>query len=102
MLTVGATNRDDESTYFSNWGKCVNVLAPGQDIPSITPGNKTGVMSGTSFSSPLVAGVAALILSENPTFKPETLKKVIQSTCKSGVLKKVRPDTLNCLVQSVV
>ncbi|KAJ9084965.1 proteinase B [Entomophthora muscae] len=52
-VTVGATTINDERAWFSNWGKCVDVLAPGKDITSIWRGSKkaTNTISGTSMAS---------------------------------------------------
>ncbi|KAI8813716.1 peptidase S8/S53 domain-containing protein [Cladochytrium replicatum] len=64
-ITVGATNIDDEKAYFSNYGRCVNILAPGQDIESTWIGSKTATntISGTSMASPHVCGAVAALLS---------------------------------------
>ena len=62
-ITVGATNIFDRAASFSNYGDCVDVFAPGEDITSaaINRGNTgTRVGSGTSQASPLVAGLMAL------------------------------------------
>jgi hypothetical protein len=56
-LTVGATNSADQLAGFSNRGRCVDVVAPGEAILSALPGGRYGYMSGTSMASPLVAGV---------------------------------------------
>jgi subtilisin family serine protease len=65
-LTTGATASDDTMTYFSSYGLCLDVFAPGQDITSLKPGGGTAVMSGTSMASPHVAGAAALYLAAHP------------------------------------
>jgi len=101
-MTVGATTRNNHLASFSNWGTCVDILSPGTEILSTVPGGKTAVLQGTSMASPLVAGVYALILTENPTFTPLTMQRVINQTCIRGVISGVRPDTLNCFIQSLV
>jgi len=65
VITVGATDRSDRSASFSNWGKCVDVFAPGVDIVSlgITSNNGAEIMSGTSMASPHVAGITAIYMS---------------------------------------
>lgn len=57
VLTVMASNKNDKRAYFSNWGKCADVYAPGVDIVSTVPGGKFAKYSGTSMASPLTAGV---------------------------------------------
>jgi hypothetical protein len=101
-MTVGATTRNNEMAGFSNWGKCVDVLSPGTEILSTVPGGRTSVLQGTSMAAPAVAGVYALILAENPSFSPETMKKVIKTTCIKNVISRMKQDTENCFIQSVV
>jgi len=64
VITAAATNLNDVKARFSNYGTPVNVDAPGVNIISAVPGNLYGIASGTSFSAPIVAGTAALILAE--------------------------------------
>lgn len=70
VLGVGGTDEDAEPARFSNYGDCVDVSAPGDDIFSTKAGNRYGEMSGTSMSSPFAAGVAGLYLAKNPGASP--------------------------------
>ncbi len=81
VLSVGATEKDTRRrAFFSNYGKLVNVFAPGEDI--VTTGSDNGYISasGTSFSSPLTAGVAALVKTRFPNMGPDALREHIRLT----------------------
>ncbi|ALJ01167.1 hypothetical protein DC20_03445 [Rufibacter tibetensis] len=80
-IEVGASSRmlgKDFVGVFSNYGKkTVDLFAPGVDIISLAPENKYAKMDGTSFSSPVVSGVAALVWSHYPELTAAELKDVI-------------------------
>ncbi len=81
--------------YFSNFGKKeVDVFAPGVEIYSSVPGeDKYQSLQGTSFSSPIVAGIAALILEYFPNLSAQQLKYAIEkSVIKPAELVK-NPET---------
>ncbi|KLO11075.1 hypothetical protein SCHPADRAFT_855789 [Schizopora paradoxa] len=73
-VTVGASTLVDERAYFSNFGKCVDVFAPGLSITSTWNSGKhsSNTISGTSMASPHTAGLLAYLLSIYPsaTFNP--------------------------------
>ncbi|KAI8050307.1 peptidase S8/S53 domain-containing protein [Syncephalis plumigaleata] len=64
-ITVGATNVHAHISSFSNYGKCVDILAPGEHVHSISNTSNTTLKSrsGTSFAAPVVTGALASILS---------------------------------------
>ena len=99
-LEVGASSWENDSSLaasFSNYGKkTVDLFAPGVEIYSTTPDNQYEDLQGTSFSSPITAGIAALIWSYFPDLTIEQLKMVLtQSTRKFDGLKVMQPGTLD-------
>ena len=80
VLAVGATAKDSRiKAKFSNYGKGVDVFAPGVDIVTTAPDGKyTLSIEGTSFASPLVSGVAALVKTRYPNISPDALREQIR------------------------
>ena len=80
-ITVGASGASIDETLpavFSNYGKKhVDIFAPGVNIISLDSGNTYNMVDGTSLASPVVAGVAALILSYHPELTPAQLIDVL-------------------------
>jgi subtilisin family serine protease len=83
-ITAGAYDVNNKFADFSNYGTPVDILAPGVDILTTAVGSAMAIVSGTSFSSPYVAGAAALYLSKNPSATPgliqDQLKKMAAQT----------------------
>ncbi|KAG8908785.1 subtilisin-like serine protease [Tulasnella sp. 403] len=72
FITVGALDTDDAQAGFSNYGPCVKFWARGEGIKTAWISNSNDVkdnLSGTSFATPLVAGVAALILGKSDSLQ---------------------------------
>lgn len=82
VISVAALDRNDQLASFSNYGvKSVAVAAPGVDILSTWLGNAYEEKSGTSMATPVISGVAALIVAENPRISVETLRqRILAST----------------------
>ncbi len=80
VLSVGATEKDSRRRAgFSQYGKTVNVFAPGVEIITTSLGNGYDFLAnGTSFSSPLVSGVAALIKTRFPEISPDALREQLR------------------------
>jgi subtilisin family serine protease len=78
IISVAATDVNNNLLRSSNWGKKkVDVTAPGENIYSSLPGGRYGHMSGTSQATAFVTGIAALMLSKDPTLTPVKLKSMI-------------------------
>ncbi len=84
VLSVGATEKDTRvKAELSNWGTLVNVFAPGIDIITTGLNNEYIKVEGTSFSSPLTAGVAALAKTRFPNLSPDALREHVRLTSES-------------------
>jgi subtilisin family serine protease len=79
VMAVGAIDDADNLAWFSNYGRGLELTAPGVDIISTYP---TGyaVLSGTSMATPHVSGVAALVWSANPSLTNLQVRKILDST----------------------
>lgn len=82
VISVGATDDNDQKASFSNYGSTVDVMAPGVDIWSTLAGTQDayGHLSGTSMACPLVAGLAGLMSSYNAGYTPDSLENCIKSS----------------------
>lgn len=80
IITVAATDSADQRPSWSAYGPIVDVAAPGVGIMTTVAGGGYGAVNGTSFSSPLTAGVAALMLSANPSLTPAQVDSILVST----------------------
>ncbi|RKP08112.1 peptidase S8/S53 domain-containing protein, partial [Thamnocephalis sphaerospora] len=102
VITVGAVDKNDKVASFSNYGKCVTLLAPGTNLASISNKSPTSsaVLSGTSFAAPLVTGFAALIMADSDTLlSPAEIKEQIVSYATSGIISGLKSDgTPNALL----
>ncbi|KAH7161205.1 hypothetical protein EDB81DRAFT_866711 [Dactylonectria macrodidyma] len=107
-VTVGASALDDSRAYFSNYGKCTDIFAPGLNIQSTWIGSEHAVntISGTSMASPHIAGLLAYYLSLQPavdseyavaSITPKELKESLISIATENTLSGIPADTPNLL-----
>jgi subtilisin family serine protease len=106
VLAVASTGFDDQRATFSNWGK-ISVAAPGLDVLSLRA-RRTDIMmnvegskykqgaayvgadkryyraSGTSFSAPMVSGLASLMIANNPDLTNRQVMNILKSTAKDA------------------
>ena len=80
ILTVGATDNYDVLASFSSTGNNVDLTAPGVLIRTTARGGGYQSVAGTSFSSPVVAGVAALVLSANPNLTASQVQDILKQS----------------------
>lgn len=79
MFSVAASNRDDQKPSWSNYGRKVDIAAPGENILSTIPGDYKE-LSGTSMATPLVAGTVALMKSLDLSLSGAVARSILQST----------------------
>ncbi|MHC4574297.1 MAG: S8 family peptidase, partial [Planctomycetota bacterium] len=89
MISVAATDSDDQKASFSTHGDWVEIAAPGVDVLSLrasetsmgtTYDDYTTIASGTSMACPHVAGAGALLLSADPTLTPDDVCDILMNT----------------------
>lgn len=77
LTTVAATGSTDVRASFSNYGPFIDVAAPGVSVRTTVKGGTYGTASGTSFSTPIVAGIYALMMSANRSLTPTQLDSML-------------------------
>ncbi|BBA32743.1 peptidase families S8 and S53 domain protein [Methylocaldum marinum] len=80
LITVSATDQNDDRPAWSNYGQHIDVAAPGSLIVTTMNGGGYGTWSGTSFSSPIAASVLALIMTANPQLTPDEVETILKRT----------------------
>merc|ERR1719512_194887 len=87
-ITVGSTTVSDARSYFSNYGSCVDIWAPGSSVTSLAHTSDTGTatLSGTSMACPHVSGAAALVLGADNSKNPQ---KVISDLLNDATLNAI-------------
>ena len=101
-ITVGSTTSSDTRSYFSNYGTCVDMFAPGSDITSAWIGSEpaTNTISGTSMATPHVAGAVALYLASHPTATPAQVSEAFGDEPTAGAVADPGAGSPNLLLYS--
>jgi len=103
-ITVGSTDRSDAFSSYSNFGRILDVLAPGRAIVScsIKGPNQSVALSGTSMATPHVTGLACSILSDGTVNTPiGVIQKMLKIGEKGAITGELR-STPNVLVRQVI
>ena len=86
-ITVGASTSSDYRAYFSNYGSCLDIFAPGQSITSTVMGSSIATWSGTSMASPHVAGAAAVLWSLHPQWTASEVSSSLITTANPNTIR---------------
>lgn len=83
IISVGSNSAFNAPSSFTNYGKYVDVLAPGDNMPLFKLNNKISLSSGTSYSSPFMVGVYAMYIT---THQDKTFEECVRAVkgCGSG------------------
>lgn len=88
ILAVGGTDINDKR-YYASWryasqrGPFVDIAAPGENVRHLRRNGGYSSGNGTSYSAPMVAGVAALVYSLRPNLSPEQVTYILKSTARN-------------------
>ncbi|MCA9973355.1 MAG: S8 family serine peptidase, partial [Anaerolineales bacterium] len=79
VMAISATDHNDDVPTWSAFGSSIDVAAPGQDVPVADRGGSYDTMTGTSSATPHVAGLAGLLLGQNPSLSNDQLRQIIRA-----------------------
>jgi subtilisin family serine protease len=101
-ITVGSTGQMDLKSFFSNYGACLDLFAPGEQILSAwaTGNSATHTTSGTSMATPHVAGAAALYLEGHPGAPPARVAEELSARSTRNVIEGLDPGSPNVLLHT--
>jgi aqualysin 1 len=89
ILSMAATDRNDQEAPFSDFGVCVDLWGPGVSVLSTRSGGGTTTYSGTSQAAPHAAGAAVLYLSAHPNASPTNIEAALRrNSVATGTLSK--------------
>jgi len=99
-VTVGATDATDARAAFSNFGRCLDLFAPGVDITSSwhVSTTATHTISGTSMAAPHVTGVAALYLAGTPSASVAQVSNLLVSEATRNRISSAGRQSPNLLL----
>ena len=102
-ITVGATTNVDARASYSNYGTCLDIFAPGTDIPSTWLGaNYYAIISGTSMAAPHVAGTIVRFLGQYPGLSPTQVTNSIKTSSTKNLVTSAGTGSPNRLLYLTV
>jgi len=100
LIEVGASAQSDARASFSSWGPNLDILAPGVNTSAYDPNGATNGFGGTSAATPIVAGVAALILSLDPQLSGAQVQAILQASTTPA--QETRPSVWDSCEKSLI
>jgi len=99
-ITVGSTDSLDRRSSFSNYGRCVEIWAPGSSVVSASSSSDTGTrtLSGTSMACPHVSGAAALVLGVDPSKNSAKVLQELMDNAAVNFISDLRTGDTNALL----
>ncbi len=82
VVTVASVDEELKPSSFSNFGRAIDLAAPGEYIMSTVPDKDYDAWDGTSMATPFVAGAAALVKLAHPDWKAEQIRNALEKTAK--------------------
>lgn len=98
VITVMAMDSRNERASFSNYDSCSDIYAPGVDVLSTIPGGKSKKYSGSSMSTPIVAGVLNHYLDKYPDMNMKEIKEMLLKGSRKDTIKGNPKNTPNNMV----
>ena len=98
VFSVNAMDKNDKRAYFSNFGKCTDIYAPGVSNYGAVLNGQYEFGSGTSFSTPILAGIINHVLDENPHLNMKQLKEKILNDATKDIIEGNPKFTPNLMV----
>lgn len=80
IVAVGSVDQNNDHSWFSTSGRFVDFVAPGEGITTLYTESNYAEWNGTSFSAPIAASVAALVLTANPELSPSQVLRILKKT----------------------
>lgn len=96
VCTVGATDINDNRSSFSNYGRVVNIFAPGTNVLSTWIGGRTNTISGTSMATPHIAGLTAYLMSLGKVSASDACSYIAR-TATQNTIRGMPAGTVNLL-----